>query len=569
MVRKIWDDILPAIPPGAISTLGKLLFSRSWIKFEKAAAAPVKAQGERLAAILGRNSGTVFGREHNFSAIRTPEQFRASVPVRDWSGFEPYINRMTSGERNVLVAGDVLFFGRTSGTSGTPKYIPVTQEYIDEYLLGRRVWMRQVIASFPGLVRGKLLTVHSTGIEGRTPSGIPYGSITAPMSRSRQWSSIAGGFDEIPPDVYSIPDFEARYYCILRFALESRISVIGAINPSTIVLLARKLSEYEPQLAADLQAGSLNPDIFIDPVLRRRLEMRLAPNPAMAAAVRGSYERHGVVKLRDVWPGLCGVLSWKGGSAPFFIAQFKEWFDGIPVMDYGYGATEGNFTVPLSPEGDDGVCIPLGHYMEFIPEGMRDKGGDAALTMDRLEKGGRYHVLVTGSHGLYRYDINDVVECTGHYMKAPRLRFLHKGGSVLSVTGEKVTEQQVVEACSRAASGAAVRFAGFSCTVRMAETPYYLVGVECADGSPDEILMDFLMRFDDELAVLNLEYEAKRRSLRLGFPRLVLFSPGAFDRYRDEQVRSGAADSHVKPPHLVRDEALFGRFEIVREVGVE
>jgi hypothetical protein len=563
LIGALWKDLLPAIPTGTVAGLGRALFSRSWARFEKAAADPAAHQLQGLLAILQRNAGTVFGREHGFERIRTAADYRSAVPVRSWDGFEPYIARMFDGEKNVLTSEDVLFFARSSGTTGTPKHVPVTQEFLEEYKTGRRVWMRQVISSFPGLVRGTLLTIHSPKIEYRSPAGVPCGSITIPLGLNSMGLSVAGGFQDIPMEVFYIPEFEAKYYCILRFALETDISIIGAINPSTVVLFCRKLTEFAPRLIEDLNAGTISNAPLMDPVMRARLGRRLSPNPEMARKVAGSLEKNGRVMPRDLWPSLCGLLSWKGGSAPFYTAQFPGWFGDLPVMDYGFGATEGNFTTPLSPEGDDGVLIPNGHFMEFIPEGEISRGGDAAVGMESLEKGGRYFTIVTASNGLYRYDINDIVECTGRHLNTPTVRFLHKGGNMISITGEKVGEAHVVEAAAAACARTGVELNGFTCTARLAETPYYVFGVEPAGEADRAALHGLLSAFDEALAGANFEYAEKRKSLRLGPPVLAVLKRGAFAAYRERRVAEGAPDSHVKPPHLSGDDGL------IRSLGVE
>lgn len=566
LLAAIWKDVLPRIPPGTVAGLGRLLFSRSWRRFDEATRDPSAHQRARLSAILDRNRDTAFGKEHGFTAVRSPEDYRKAVPVRTWTDFEPYVSRMTGGEQNVLVAEDVFFYARSSGTTGTPKHVPVTESYVEEYRAGRRPWMRQVISAFPGIVCGSMLTIHSPRVEGRTLSGVPYGSITIPVGLARRNIEVSRGLQQIPMEIFLIPAFEAKYYYILRFALETRISLIGAINPSTVVLFCKKLDEFAQRLVRDMRTGTIDESFDVDPVLRARLMKRLSPNPEAAARIERSAGQNGFVKPAEVWPELCGLLSWKGGSAPFYLSQFPKWFGDLPVMDYGYAATEGNFTVPMDPSGSDGVLIPNAHYLEFIPENERERGGDAALPMERLEPGGRYFTVVTASNGLYRYDINDVVECTGFHNRAPKVAFLHKGGAVLSITGEKVTEAHVVEAAAKAAARAGAPLRGFTCTVRLGDPPHYVLAVE-PDGAADEDLFRaLLLGFDGELARQNIEYESKRNSLRLAPPRLLVLAPGSFELYRQEQVRLGAPDSHCKPPHLAKDEAIFSRLTVLREI---
>ncbi|MBN2360715.1 MAG: GH3 auxin-responsive promoter family protein, partial [Deltaproteobacteria bacterium] len=142
-VRAAWA-IARLLPDSVVRALGRLLFSKSQARFEGALADPRAFQRDRLLEIVHRNRDTVFGREHGFDQITDFDSFRARVPIRGYDGFEPYIARMVAGERNVLVADEVVFFARSSGTTGTPKYVPVTEHFLEEMRACRRVWSRAV-----------------------------------------------------------------------------------------------------------------------------------------------------------------------------------------------------------------------------------------------------------------------------------------------------------------------------------------------------------------------------------------------------------------------------------------
>ena len=119
---------------------------------------------------------------------------------------------------------------------------------------------------------------------------------------------------------------------------------------------------------------------------------------------------------------------------------------------------------------------------------------------------------------------------------------------MLSITGEKIGESHVVEAFARVATRFPV--AGFCVSAELVQPPRYVFGVEPAAKIVDAELLDAC---EAALREVNIEYAAKRDSLRLGPPKLKLLEQGAFERFRRERVASGAPDSHVKPPHLVRE----------------
>ncbi|MBN2358186.1 MAG: GH3 auxin-responsive promoter family protein, partial [Deltaproteobacteria bacterium] len=370
----------------------------------------------------------------------------------------------------------------------------------------------------------------------------------------------------VPRAVYRLADYETKYYLVLRAALDLKIALLGALNPSTLYLLCQKLTAWADRLADDVAQGTIRAPGPVPADIQARLDMRARPRPAVAERIRGSLARHGIVRPVDVWPALCGVLCWKGGSAPFYLDQLRPYLGDLPVMDYGYVATEGAFGITLDAGDGRGVVGVVGHVLEFVPESAQGSPAAPALGADQLEVGRRYAVIVTGSHGLYRYDINDIVEVVGTRYGLPEIRFVHKGGNMISITGEKVGEAHAVEAITAALRGCGVDAAGFALTARLADPPHYCVAVEPVIELADDRWCDLLTAFDRELQRVNLEYAAKRTSLRLGPPRLLLAPAGAFERLRAQRVAAGAPDAHVKIPHLWRDPTLLDQIGVRREL---
>lgn len=558
------------LPDAALSAGSRALFSGSWKRFIEASQNPGAAQQARLQVLLNRAKDTEFGKAHDFAKVRTLQDYQSAVPVQGYPGFEPYLNRMVQGETNLLIPDVPFFFGRSSGTTGTPKYIPVTEVYVAEYRLPRRVWARQVMQAFPGLVRGRMLTMHSPRIEGQTETGVPYGSVTVGLSTPRGKPEHAlrmGPLDAVPKEVFLLEDFDLKYYALLRLAAQERISFAAAVNPSTLVLLAERLNGCAEQMAEDLVAGTMTGLDGAPPELRQVLQSRLRKNPAAAQRIRRSVAEHGHVVATDLWPDIAGLCCWKGGSAPFYLSQLPKWFPGREVMDYGFLATEGGFSIPLSTQGASGVVSVLGHVLEFVPEAEMAAGDTSkAVFAGDLQVGERYRVLVTGSHGLYRYDINDVVECTGRFHNTAEIAFVHKGGNMLSLTGEKIGESHVVEAMGIAERATGLSVLGFSVTCLLCQPPRYALAVEPRADLNDEEGRKLLGAFESALSKVNIEYEAKRSSQRLGKPVLKVLKAGAFEGYRARRVAEGAPDSHVKPPHLIRDPEAVQALGVLRDV---
>jgi hypothetical protein len=534
-------------------------FSRTQRLLREACADPRAAQTARLQQILTENADTVVGRQHGFSRVRTLDDWR-HVPLCDWDDIAPVVDRMVAGERGLLVAEDPIYYATTSGTTGRRKLIPVTGGFIAECRVANRVLYRTMLQAMPALVRGKRLSMRSPKTE-RLSARAECGSITVALGGGVDDDNL---LDAVPTAVFSIADFSVRYAVALRFALQEPITVASAINPSTLALFAETLSTRADVLAAAAHDGtfgaddallrSASGDIVVDDAIKAALRARLRRAPQAAARLTQSASTHGRARMRDVFPMLAGLVTWKGGTSSWWLQRLRESYGDVPVLDYGYAASEGCFGAPLSTDGPgDGAAsllLPHGHLVELLPEGETD--GARALSLDGAEPGQRYAVVVTTSSGLYRYRMHDVVEVVGRHGSAPLAVFRHKEGTMCSITGEKLGEAHV----ARALSTLEWRGAGICLTPRLRDddTPTYVAAVERADAGDVD---DLARRLDHALCAANEEYEAKRKSLRLGPVVVLVVDDGAFVAARRARVDAGAPDAHVKLPLLSPDGSVL------------
>ena len=112
-------------------------------------------QRELLLKKLRRHASSDFGRDHGFSQIRSLAEFRAQVPVTTYEDYRPYVDRLMRGDVTSMFAPGtrVLMLAMTSGTTNKPKYIPMTQQFIDEYRQGWNLWGVKMYLDHPDLVR--------------------------------------------------------------------------------------------------------------------------------------------------------------------------------------------------------------------------------------------------------------------------------------------------------------------------------------------------------------------------------------------------------------------------------
>ena len=122
-----------------MKTLITILFARLVKKRNnKWISNPLETQAKTFNKLLLKGTDTEFGRDHNFSIIKNYEDFKNQVPIRDYEGLKPYVDKVVKGEKNILWPGQPLYFAKTSGTTSGAKYIPITKESIKTHVNSAR-----------------------------------------------------------------------------------------------------------------------------------------------------------------------------------------------------------------------------------------------------------------------------------------------------------------------------------------------------------------------------------------------------------------------------------------------
>jgi len=505
------------------------------------------AQEARLHAVLAATAGSAFARDHGLERVRSLADLRAAVPVRAHAELRPWLDRIAAGERAVLTRAPVLQLLETSGTTGAPKHLPVTAEWARGVADAQALWVLSMIKDHPEVTRTRALTMVSPAVHSHSPGGLPIGSNTGRMQAAQPWYVRARY--PIPARVYGLTPDPLKWYCLLRFALQADIGSITTANPSTVLLLCRRLQQWREELSADLADGTLRrgPAAELSRGARFALELRLRrrPPPADWAPAR-------------LWP--LGLINcWKGGPAAFFVDRLAAALGGpVPVREVGITASEGFFAIPLGDDWPGGVVWPLGHLLEFIGDDGETRGAW------ELDVGEQVRLVVSTEAGLLRYDLADTLEVVGRCEGAPVLRFVGKSGRWLNATGEKLTEAQVSAAMSAAAAGLGLAPVGFTAVIEWAEVPRLGLAVE---GAPVDALPALARAFDAALRAQNVEYEGRRSSERLGEVAPLCLPAGTYAAWRARRVADGAPDGQVKDPIIAATEVEWARVLAARDAA--
>ncbi len=514
-------------------------------------------QHRALIEKVRRHSESDFGREHGFGSINSAEDFRRRVPVMTYEDHQPYIARVLDGDLTALFAPgtELRMFAMTSGTTGEPKRLPITKELFREYRAGWRMWGAGVYGDHRSLLRKKSLQLTSDWQQYRAPSGAPCGQISGLAASSRP--KISTRIFLPPPAAGRIHDAAAKHYAALRFALESsRVGMIITANPSTLVELARRADRESESLVRDIHDGTLSCEV--PPDVRASLARRIARRrPQRARELAVLIERHGALVPKHAWPLLDVLAVWTGGSVGVFLPQLAALYGETAVRDHGLSASEGRMTIPLADGTSAGLLDFYHSFFEFIPAEEHGTGGATVLEAHELHEGRDYFILLTTSGGLYRYDIHDVVRCVGFEGEAPLLEFLNKGKSFANVTGEKLSEYQVIEAVEQSFRELGLAIDAFTLAPVMEDKPRYVLLIEpqVHRGRAAE-LGKLLQR---HLEQVNEEYAEKCSSGRLLSVEVREVPAGTWNNLRRERTGRRGNFEEYKQSCLVGDLGFVDR----------
>ena len=184
-------------------------------------------------------------------------------------------------------------------------------------------------------------------------------------------------------------------------------------------------------------------------------------------------------------------------------------------------------------------------FYEFVPFG--EDGEERYLTLDQVEVGHKYELLITTFAGLYRYRLKDVIEVKGFRGKCPLISFVFRKGQMFNIAGEKFSEEDArttIEMFEKK-HGVEIDHWLFYQDESVQPNRYALIVESDADvdwdASVDEI--------EDLIGQCNKRYPSQRAKSYID--RLVILhqQPGTHDAWAARCIKKGASAAQVKPVH--------------------
>lgn len=383
-----------------------------------------ESQERFLLHLLRVHRKTELGKFLELETIETVDQFRDRVPILPYASYEPYVDRIAAGEKNVLNPDPVVYVNLTSGFTGNKKQVPVTQLFQASLRRADIASIGFLLESLKqrGLKFGKSLITHSIQLQGLTKGGIEYGPMSVgSLRKGKFWFEH---LFSLPYETLLIADTLARHYVCLLFALaDANLRGITANFPTLLMQTCHYLEEHANELIYNLRTGTIPDWLAIEPELRSTLKWELSAYPQRADQLQAILQTEGKLTPKLAWTNLSYICSARGGISNFHFERFPEYFGNIPTFGGVYGTAEGIFGIYPDVDTDGSILALESGFFEFIPRDQWNVEQPKTLLPTEVTVGERYRILITSYSGFYRYDVGDVVEVTGFYHQAPMIAF--------------------------------------------------------------------------------------------------------------------------------------------------
>ena len=478
---------------------------------EKLAASksPVDAQRDVLKHLLDKAKNTAFGKYYGFELILDSEDpaaaFAEKIPYHDYDAiYDEWWSKIREGHKDITWPGINRYFAVSSGTTSASKYIPVTDEMLECI---RKTAIKQIMSlakyDLPPEFFEKQIMMLGSSTDLKVNDGFLEGEISGiSASRIPFWFK---NFYKPGLEISSISNWDERILKIAEHAKEWDIGSISGI-PSWIELMMKKVIEY-----------------------------------------------HQVENIHDIWPNL-SVYTPGGVAFEPHRKTFEKLLAHPLIYIDTYLASEGFMAFQGRPETDAmELVLDNGVYFEFVPfhpDNLTESGAvrpeAKALTIDQVEEGKDYILLISTVSGAWRYMIGDTIAFTD--VKKAEIKITGRTKFFLNVVGSQLSVHQMdkgMEALQEHFSLIVPEYTVAAVQVDGEYIHHWYLGVEEGQANEEEVA-----RFLDEyLQEHNKNYKVAR-SKALKDVKISMVPAEHFYAYNEKQKKKGG---QVKFPRVMKE----------------
>lgn len=539
--------------------ISKLIYNLNVIKgnkivtqFEEITKSASEVNKQLMLDIVRRNADTEYGKKYDFDEIHTLEDFKEKVPFSCYDDYAPYIDRMVKNDEKGLITNDpIVHYALTSGSVDNPKKIPVSEETIRQY----REYMSQfAFAVIDKKLQGKWkkgrgLNLMEVKFE-TLPNGLFAGSISGRGAYSLK-DFLFLMFTSPKEAVFPKEVMDTKYLH-LRFALvEQDLSYIISAFMTAASDLMKYLETNWEMFVYDIEHGTINSEIKIPDDVRKIVEAQLKPNPKRAEELKKEFIK-GFQNpiIPRIWPKLAFIFAIGSGSFSVYTDKMRYYLGDIPIFFSVYAASESIMAICNEIESQEFVLIPDTAFYEFIP--LDEKHSNEVLTMEQLEVGKDYEIVLTNKSGFFRYKIKDVVRVVGWYNNAPKIQFVYRLNQMVSIAGEKTTEECITWAVKEFVKEVGCNLVDYSVYADTVISPgRYVIFMETEKKLPKENYDEYRRIIGEKLNIANPSIGSKVKSGVLNPSDIQFVQEETYALYRDLMIMKGISGNQLKPVRVL------------------
>ena len=491
-------------------SLAAKLYARLVYKgIQRDAVHAVQSQDEVMRALLHKAKSTAFGTDHRFADVGNYNEWKDSMPVIDYEGILPYIERAKAGERDVLWPGVPKYFCKTSGTTSGTKYIPLTNDSMPNHIGTARNALLSYIAETgrSEFTSGKMIFLQGSPKMDRLPSGIPYGRLSGIVA-----NHVPAYLQKNRLPSYNtncIEDWEEKVNRIAEETLNERMTLISGI-PNWVQMYFELL-----------------------------------------------LKKSGKQSIREVFPDF-DLFVYGGVNFEPYRARFEQLIGNrIPIIEL-YPASEGFLAFQDSQEAD-GLLLNTnsGIFFEFIPADEYFNDQPTRLSLRDVKVGVNYALVLSNNAGLWSYSIGDTVKFTS--LEPPRIKVTGRIKHFTSAFGEHVIAEEVEGAMTEVCESLGVRVNEFHVSPMVAPInglPYHEWFIETDGEVSGDLQKRMAEMLDASMQGRNIYYRDLIQGSVLRGAVVTCVRKGAFNDYMRSLGKLGGQN---KVPRLANDREIADR----------
>lgn len=543
--------------------------------FKKETCNPFEVNEKFLLQVIEDNKDTEYGKKYNFANIKNYEDYKKNVPVITYSDIESYIDRMVDGEKNILTTYQYNHMNETSGTVGKAKLVPMTDRQTSVFLKYNKHYMDAFYTENFGeeWMKGRIFCT-SQGKHRTAPSGITIGDASSKMAEFIQGGKNA--LDTMLRTLYTSP-VEATIpevgvdtkYMHARFAIEDDgITGIVCSFYTMIVQYLKYIADNYELLINDIEKGTIDESVDLPDEVRASLLEKIQPNPERAKELREIFKNGSNFKFaKKIWPKLLFIFGVGGDGFSIYSDTIRSLYadESVKFILSGITSSEGLWSIPVEVGSEDSVLVPGSAFLEFLPV---DAGNDFSkiVSIDKLEIGKTYELVITNLCGFYRYRMSDAVMVTGFYNKTPRVRFMYRVNKTINLAAEKTTEKALQQTVEQTAKELGINLSDFTVYPNAEIVPPRYEFLIQPNLPVEDISLETLTEsIYKNLSIANEVYPECVEDHSMQKPVAYWLQPESTFLWRELQIAKGKSAGQLKPVRVIANEEQKKFFYILRE----